>query len=138
MHRTSSAHEEGGERVFSINTLQFTGENGKLTGLDTVEVEQIIDENGMRFEPVEGTEHHFKADMVLLAMGFVGPEKNELIDGLGVDLDQRGNVARDGHWMSSVDGVFGGRSVPQKLFRKKPSAASASRSSSSSSLISRN
>ena len=106
MHRTSSAHEEGGERVFSINTVQFTGEDGKLTGLETVEVEQVIDENGMRFEPVEGSEQHFKADMVLLAMGFVGPEKNELIDGLGVELDQRGNVARDGHWMSSVDGVF--------------------------------
>ena len=106
MHRTSSAHEEGGERVFSINTVQFTGEDGKLTGLETVEVEQVIDENGMRFEPVQGSEQHFKADMVLLAMGFVGPEKNELIDGLGVELDQRGNVARDGHWMSSVDGVF--------------------------------
>ena len=106
VHRTSSAHEEGGERVFSINTLQFTGEDGKLTGLDTVEVEQIIDDNGMRFEAVEGSEQHFKADMVLLAMGFVGPEKNALIDGLGVDLDQRGNVARDGHWMSSEDGVF--------------------------------
>ncbi|MEM7285583.1 MAG: glutamate synthase subunit beta [Actinomycetota bacterium] len=106
VHRTSSAHEEGGERVFSINTLQFTGEDGRLTGLDTVEVEQVIDDNGMRFEPVEGSEQHFKADMVLLAMGFVGPEKNELIEGLGVDLDQRGNVARDGHWMSSVDGVF--------------------------------
>ena len=106
VHRTSSAHEEGGERVFSINTLQFTGEDGKLTGLDTVEVEQIIDENGMRFEPVEGSEQHFKADMVLLAMGFVGPEKNELIEGLGVDLDQRGNVSRDGHWMSSENGVF--------------------------------
>ncbi len=106
MHRTSSAHEEGGERVFSINTVQFTGEDGKLTGLETVEVEQVIDDNGMRFEPVEGSEQHFQADMVLLAMGFVGPEKNELIDGLGVDLDARGNVARDGHWMSSVDGVF--------------------------------
>lgn len=106
VHRTSSAHEEGGERVFSINTLQFTGADGKLTGLDTVEVEQVIDDNGMRFEPVEGTERHFPADIVLLAMGFVGPEKAGLLEELDVDLDHRGNVARNNNWMSSEDGVF--------------------------------
>jgi glutamate synthase (NADPH/NADH) small chain len=106
MYRTSSAHEEGGERVFSINTVQFTGEDGILTGLDTVEVEQVVDDNGMRFEPVEGSEKHFPADLVLLAMGFVGPQRNGLIDELGVELDARGNVERNGNWMSSVDGVF--------------------------------
>jgi glutamate synthase (NADPH/NADH) small chain len=60
----------------------------------------------MRFEPVEGSEKHFPADLVLLAMGFVGPQRNGLIDELGVELDARGNVERNGNWMSSVDGVF--------------------------------
>jgi glutamate synthase (NADPH/NADH) small chain len=106
VHRTSSAHEEGGERVFSINTVQFTGDNGVLTGLDTVEVEQVFDDNGMRFEPVAGSEGHFPADIVLLAMGFLGPQKTGLIEDLGVELDGRGNVVRDGNWMSSEDGFF--------------------------------
>ncbi len=106
MHRTSSAHEEGGERVFSINTVQFTGVEGRVTGLQTIEVEQVVDEGGMRFEPVEGTEREYRADLVLLAMGFVGPERAGLLDELGVELDGRGNVARDARWMSSVEGVF--------------------------------
>ncbi|MGI9621493.1 MAG: glutamate synthase subunit beta [Acidimicrobiales bacterium] len=106
VHRTSSAHEEGGERVFSINTVRFVGENGRLTGLETVEVEQIIDDSGMRFEPIEGTETVFDADIALLAMGFVGPERGPLLEDLGVELDNRGNVARDGTWMSSEPGVF--------------------------------
>ncbi len=106
MHRTSAAHEEGGERVFSINTVAFTGVDGRVTGLQTVEVEQVIDDNGMRFESVAGTEHEYPADLVLLAMGFVGPERGGLLDELGVEIDQRGNVARDASWMSSVEGVF--------------------------------
>jgi glutamate synthase (NADPH/NADH) small chain len=106
VYRVSSAHEEGGERVFSINTTEFVGENGKLTGLSTVEVEQVFEGGRMSFEPIAGSEKTYPADMVLLAMGFTGPERSPLLEGLGVDLDERGNVARGPSWQSSVDGVF--------------------------------
>ncbi len=106
VHRTSSAHEEGGERVFAINTTEFVGEDGHVTALRTVEVEQVIEDGRMSFEPVEGSERDFQADLVLLAMGFVGPERQGLLEELDVEFDARGNVSRDDHWMSSVDGVF--------------------------------
>jgi glutamate synthase (NADPH/NADH) small chain len=106
VHRVSSAHEEGGERVYSVNTTQFVGENGKVTGLETVTVEQVVTDGQMRFEPVEGSERTFHADLVLLAMGFTGPEKSALLDDFGVEFDGRGNVARDDQWMTNVDGVF--------------------------------
>ena len=106
VHRTSSAHEEGGERVFAINTTEFVGVDGKLTALRTVEVEQVVEDGRMRFDPIAGTERDFPADMVMLAMGFVGPEREGLLDDLDVELDGRGNVARDSSWMSTVDGVF--------------------------------
>jgi glutamate synthase (NADPH) small chain len=106
VYRVSSAHEEGGERVFSINTTEFVGENGKLTGLSTVEVEQVFEGGRMSFEPVTGSEKTYPADIVLLAMGFTGPERSPLLEGLGVDLDERGNVARGPSWQSSVEGVF--------------------------------
>jgi glutamate synthase (NADPH/NADH) small chain len=106
VHRTSSAHEEGGERVFAINTTEFVGEDGHVTALRTVEVEQVIEDGRMSFQPVEGSERDFQADLVLLAMGFVGPEREGLLEELDVELDARGNVSRDDHWMSSVDGVF--------------------------------
>ncbi|MBW0104880.1 glutamate synthase subunit beta [Pseudonocardia sp. KRD291] len=103
VYRVSSAHEEGGGRMFSVNTTEFVkGADGELTGIKVVEVKR----GDKGFEPVEGTEQELPAQLVLLAMGFVGPEKGALIDGLGVDLDQRGNVARDDDYMSSVDGVF--------------------------------
>ncbi|MCB0996441.1 MAG: glutamate synthase subunit beta [Acidimicrobiales bacterium] len=105
--RTSSAHEEGGERVFSINTLEFLGdENGRVRALRVVDVEQVVTDGRMSFEPVEGSEREIPADMVMLAMGFVGPERNELLDGLGVDFDARGNVSRDDRYASSVDKVY--------------------------------
>ncbi len=106
LHRTSSAHEEGGTRVFSINTVEFVGSDGRLSGLRTVEVEQVFDGGRMGFEPIPGSEHEYRADLVLLAMGFLGPERTPLIDESGIDLDQRGNVARANDWMSSVDGIF--------------------------------
>jgi glutamate synthase (NADPH/NADH) small chain len=106
VYRVSSAHEEGGERVFSINTTEFVGDNGKLTGLSTVEVEQVFEGGRMSFEPVAGSEKTYPADIVLLAMGFTGPERSPLVEGLGVDLDERGNVARGPSWQSSVEGVF--------------------------------
>ncbi|MEQ3538487.1 glutamate synthase subunit beta [Pseudonocardia tropica] len=103
VYRVSSAHEEGGERLFSVNTTEFVKDaDGKLAGIRIVEVTR--GEKG--FEPVEGTDQELPAQLVLLAMGFVGPEKGALLNDLEVDLDERGNVARDERYMSSVDGVF--------------------------------
>ena len=100
--RVSSAHEEGGERVFSVNTERFLGEDGKVTGLRAHEVEM----RGGRFEKVEGSDFDLDADIVFLAMGFVGPEKPGLISELGVELTDRGNVARNNDFETSVPGVF--------------------------------
>ena len=104
VYRVASAHEEGGERRYAVNTVEFTGDaDGNVATQRLVEVTR--DEKG-RFVPVEGTEHEIPAQLVLLAMGFVGPEKGPLLDGLGVELDARGNVARDHNFMTSVPGVF--------------------------------
>jgi glutamate synthase (NADPH/NADH) small chain len=101
--RVTSAHEEGGERVYSVNTERFVGdEDGAVRALVAHEVEQI---DG-RFQKIEGTDFELPCELVLLAMGFVGPERDGLIDNLGVGLDQRGNVARDNAFMTSVPGVF--------------------------------
>jgi glutamate synthase (NADPH) small chain len=103
IYRVSSAHEEGGERLFSVSTQQFLGDaEGWLRGLRLVEV---VFEGG-KFTPVPGTEKDLRCDLVLLAMGFVGPEKSKLLEGLGVDYDARGNVARDADYMTSVPSVF--------------------------------
>jgi glutamate synthase (NADPH/NADH) small chain len=102
-YRVSSAHEEGGDRVYAVNTERFLGDDdGRLRALKLVEVEM----RGGRFEPVEGSEREIPAQLVLLAMGFLGPEKPGLVEQLGVDLDERSNVKRDKHFMSSVPGVF--------------------------------
>jgi glutamate synthase (NADPH) small chain len=105
VYRVSSAHEEGGERLYSVNTTEFVAdERGELAAIRIVEVER--DAEG-RFVPVEGAEEkELPAQLVLLAMGFVGPEKGKLLSDLGVELDQRGNVARDQSFMTSVEGVF--------------------------------
>jgi glutamate synthase (NADPH/NADH) small chain len=104
IYRVASAHEEGGERRYAVNTVEFTGDaDGNVATQRLVEVTR--DEKG-RFVPVEGTEHEIPAQLVLLAMGFVGPEKGPLLEGLGVELDARGNVARDHNFMTSVPGVF--------------------------------
>ena len=102
MFRVSSAHEEGGDRVFSVNTEEFTGVDGRVTALRAHEVKM----NAGKFEKVEGTDFELKADLVLLAMGFVGPEKEGLLTKLGVELTDRGNVSRDNNFQSSVPGVF--------------------------------
>jgi glutamate synthase (NADPH/NADH) small chain len=101
--RVSTAHEEGGERLYSIATQRFSGdENGHVTTLHAVRVEKA---NGS-FTPVPGSDLELKADLVLLAMGFLGPERGGLLQDLGVRLTDRGNVWRDEHWMTSVPGVF--------------------------------
>ena len=102
MYRTSSAHEEGGERVFSVNTERYVGKDGAVDAIDLVQVEF----KGGRFEPVAGSEHTLPAQLVLLAMGFTGPQQDGLLKQLGVAIDPRGNVVRDAGWATSVPGVF--------------------------------
>ena len=107
IYRVSSAHEEGGEREYAINTTEFIGDgDGNLAALATVRVEQSFRDGRMHFEPVPGTEEEMPAELVLLAMGFVGPEQGPLIDQFGVHLDARGTVARDECWATNVDGVY--------------------------------
>jgi glutamate synthase (NADPH/NADH) small chain len=101
--RVSSAHEEAGERVYSVSTKEFLGDDdGRVRALRLVEVEFL---DGKLVEH-EGTEREIPAELVLFAMGFTGPEQEGLVEQLGVDLDGRGNVARDGRYATSVDGVF--------------------------------
>ncbi|MBV9057893.1 MAG: glutamate synthase subunit beta [Pseudonocardiales bacterium] len=103
IYRVSSAHEEGGDRLFSVSTQEFLGDaEGRVRALQLMEV---VFEGG-KFVPVPGTEKELPCDLVLLAMGFVGPEKGKLLDGLGVEYDSRGNVARDASFMTNVPGVF--------------------------------
>jgi glutamate synthase (NADPH/NADH) small chain len=102
-YRVSSAHEEGGERVYAVSTSEFLDDGrGGVAGLRIVEVEMV---DG-RFTPVEGTEREIPAQLVLLAMGFTGPERSPLLEQLDVELDERGNVVRDDHYMTSQPGVF--------------------------------
>jgi glutamate synthase (NADPH/NADH) small chain len=105
--RTSSAHEEGGERRYSVSTTRFSGSNGNVEKLHGVEVEVGRAPDGrMQIEEVPGTKFEMPVDLVLLAMGFLGPEKEGMLGQLGVDLDARGNVRNDGNKMTSVPGVF--------------------------------
>ncbi|HEX6874075.1 MAG TPA: glutamate synthase subunit beta, partial [Nocardioidaceae bacterium] len=102
-YRVSSAHEEGGERVYSVSTKEFLGNSdGQVRALRLVEVEM----RDGRFQEIEGTEREIMADLVLFAMGFTGPQQAGLVEQLEVELDQRGNVARNDDYMSSVEGVF--------------------------------
>jgi glutamate synthase (NADPH/NADH) small chain len=103
MFRTASAHEEGGERVFSVNTECFLGDDeGNLRGLRAHEVAMV----GGKFEKVEGTDFELQCELVFLSMGFLGPEREGLLESLGVDLTPRSNVARDSDWATNVPGVF--------------------------------
>ena len=101
--KTTSAHEEGGERIYSVNTEKFVGDDeGNLRALAAHEVEF---KDG-RFEKVAGSDFELEADAVFLAMGFTGPEKGALLTQLGVDLDERSNVARDSNFYTNADGVW--------------------------------
>ena len=107
MYRTSSAHEEGGERVYAVNTVEFLGDDdGRLRGLRAVEVRSEIVDGRPSFVPVEGSEFELECELVFLAMGFVGPDTGGMLEQFGVDLDGRGNVQRDHAWSTNVDGVF--------------------------------
>ncbi len=103
VYRVSSAHEEGGDRMFSVNTERFVDDgDGNVKAMLIHEVQMV---NG-RFEKVEGSDIEIPADLVFLAMGFVGPEKDSWLDQLGVALDEHGNVSRDDSYMTTVPGVF--------------------------------
>ncbi|WP_329056324.1 glutamate synthase subunit beta [Amycolatopsis sp. NBC_01488] len=103
IYRVSSAHEEGGERLYAVNTQEFLGDSdGRVRALKLVEVRN----EGGKFVPVPGTERELPAQLVLLAMGFRGPQKKGLLEDLGVELDARGNVARDKAFKTSLDNVF--------------------------------
>src|SRR5208282_3153210 len=98
--RTEGAHEEGGIRDWSLATTKFTG-SGQVQQLHAMRVGPPP-----QFEPIPGTEFTMEADLVLIAMGFLGPVRNGMIEQFGVKLDSRGNVATDQNHMSSVPGVF--------------------------------
>jgi glutamate synthase (NADPH) small chain len=103
IYRVSSAHEEGGDRTYAVSTQEFTPDAaGRVQGLRLVEVQWA----GSGFAPVPGTDRELRCDLVLLAMGFTGPEPGPLLEGLGVDLDARGNAVRDGSYAAPVPGVF--------------------------------
>ena len=103
VYRVSSAHEEAGERLYSISTQEFVMDaSGKLTGLKIVETEY---QNG-KFESKAGTERVIPADLVFLALGFTGPEQNKLVKDLELKLDQRGNISRDENYETNVPGIF--------------------------------
>ena len=106
IYRTSSAHEEGGDRDYSILTKSLSGENGVLKKLHGVRVEFMNEDGRQVMKEVPGTEFEEDCDLLLLAMGFLGPEKPGMIEQLGVELDARGNVKADDTKMTSIPGVF--------------------------------
>ena len=105
--RVSTAHQEGGERLYAVSTQRFSGDaQGRVHTLHAVRVEMVRRDGKVQFEPVPGSEFEIPAELVLLAMGFVGPERGPLVTELGLRLTDRGNVWRDARWMTSVPGVF--------------------------------
>jgi glutamate synthase (NADPH/NADH) small chain len=107
IYRTASAHEEGGDRVFAVNTERFLDDgSGNVRALLAHEVEQKVVDGRPVFEKIEGTDFELPAELVLLAMGFLGPQREGLLEQLGVELTDRGNVARDARWATNVDGTF--------------------------------
>lgn len=103
IYRVSSAHEESGERLYSIATQEFLAdESGNLRAIRIVETRF---ENG-KFEPIPGSESEIPADLVFLALGFTGPEQNQLVRDLKLELDPRGNIKRDGKYATNIPGVY--------------------------------
>jgi len=105
--RTSSAHEEGGQRLFAVTTTEFVDDgSGAVRALRGHQVEVRTEDGRPVFDPVEGSEFELECELVLLAMGFVGTERNGLVAELGLTLDPRGSVAADPSWATNVEGVF--------------------------------
>jgi glutamate synthase (NADPH) small chain len=105
--RTSAAHEEGGERIFSVTTTEFVDDGaGAVRALRGHEVEMVVEEGRPVFQKSVGTEFELECELVLLAMGYVGTERRGAVGELGVDVDGRGTVSSDGDWATNVEGVF--------------------------------
>ncbi len=105
--RTSAAHEEGGERLWSVSTQRFLGDGrGQLAGLVLAQVAMTMDGGRPSFTVVPDTETELPCELVLLALGFVGAERSPMLAQLGVELDARGNVGRDAQWTTNREGVF--------------------------------
>ena len=105
--RTSSAHEEGGERVYGVTTSELVGDSsGKLRALRCQRVQMVAEGGRVSFEPLEGGDFELECDLALLAMGFLGPEREGVVRELGLELDTRGNVACDKGWQTGREGVF--------------------------------
>ena len=103
VYRVSSAHEEAGERIYSVSTQEFLKDSsGNLRAIKIIETELV---DG-KFRPVSGSEKEIPADLVFLALGFTGPEKSELLDQLEVKLDEKGNIIRDHQYATTSEGVF--------------------------------
>ena len=102
LFEVASAHEEGGERTYLASTVEFVGENGKLTGVKVAETEFV---DGKRL-PKAGTERIIPADLVFLSLGFTGPEPAGITEQVSAEFDGRGNVARDGYYMTNTEGIF--------------------------------
>lgn len=102
LFEVASAHEEGGERTYLASTVEFVGEDGKLTAVRVAETEFV---NGKRL-PKAGTERDIPADLVLLSLGFTGPEPAGIAEQLDAAFDGRGNVERDGYYMTNTPGIF--------------------------------
>ena len=107
IYRISSAHEEGVERVYAVSTKRFIGNGkGQVKELELVQVEMKNTGGRLTFAEIPGTDYRIPCDLALLAMGFLGPEKTGLLEQLGIELTERGNVKRDRNWMTNVNGVF--------------------------------
>jgi glutamate synthase (NADPH/NADH) small chain len=105
--RVSTAHEEGGERLFSVSTERFLGDDhGRVRALSAVQVERASVNGRIVFQKVPGSEVELPADLVLLAMGFTGPERGGVLEQLEVRMTERGTVWRDDAFMTNVPGVF--------------------------------
>ncbi len=107
VYRVSAAHAEDGERLYSVSTKRFIGDDqGQVRALELVKVEMAKADGRMSFQEIPGSEFTLPCELALLAMGFTGAERPGLLEKLGVKLSERGNVWRDANWMTSVPGVF--------------------------------
>jgi glutamate synthase (NADPH/NADH) small chain len=105
--RTSSAHEEGGDRMYALETIELEDDgSGHVRSLRAQHVRQIQENGRVRFDPVPSSEIDIPCDLVLIAMGFLGAERRGVVSELGLDLDARGNVSCDPGWATSHPGVF--------------------------------
>jgi glutamate synthase (NADPH/NADH) small chain len=105
--RSAAAHEEGGERLFAVSTQRFLGDgDGRVAALELAECQVEMAGGRPRFATLPGTERRIPCDLVLLALGFSGPERSPMLEQLGVELDGRGNVGRGEDWATNREGVF--------------------------------